>query len=119
MMLRTCMHMPCSHAKQPSEWQSALFFTTASCGATAVQVVPPVKTADFKVTVSTNREAVQVADLFADMVRQVGQGGGSAACGGPVPQLAGAGPTIRPLGLLLTRRRPATADTAHQACAHL
>lgn len=36
-----------------------------------VQVVPPVKTADFKLTVSTNREAVQMADLFADMLMQV------------------------------------------------
>lgn len=36
-----------------------------------VQVVPPVKTADFKLTVSTNREAVQMAELFADMLMQV------------------------------------------------
>jgi hypothetical protein len=36
-----------------------------------LQVVPPVKTADFKLTVATNREAVQMADLFADMLMQV------------------------------------------------
>jgi len=39
---------------------------------TASQVVPPVKTADFKLMVSTNREAVQVLELFGDLVRQVG-----------------------------------------------
>lgn len=39
---------------------------------TASQVVPPVKTADFKLTVSTNREAVQVLELFGDLFRQVG-----------------------------------------------
>lgn len=36
-----------------------------------VQVVPPVKNADLKLTVSTNREAVQVMEVFADMVMQV------------------------------------------------
>lgn len=35
------------------------------------QVIPPVKEADFKLTLSTNREAVQVMELFADMVAQV------------------------------------------------
>jgi hypothetical protein len=37
-----------------------------------VQVVPPGKTTDYKLTVSTNREAVQMMDLFTDMVAQVG-----------------------------------------------
>jgi hypothetical protein len=43
-----------------------------------LQVVPPIKTSDFKLTVSTNREAVQVMDLFSDMVAQVGHRGGTA-----------------------------------------
>jgi hypothetical protein len=36
-----------------------------------MQVVPPIKASDFKLTVSTNREAVQVMELFSDMVAQV------------------------------------------------
>jgi hypothetical protein len=43
----------------------------AAVGAAAAQVIPPVKEADFKLTLSTNREAVQVMELFADMVAQV------------------------------------------------
>ena len=35
------------------------------------QVIPPVKTAAFKLTVSTNREAVNVMELFGDLVVQV------------------------------------------------
>jgi hypothetical protein len=41
---------------------------------TNAQVVPPLKSADFRVTVSTNREAVQLADVFADMLAQVRSG---------------------------------------------
>lgn len=37
-----------------------------------MQVVPPLKIADYKLTMSTNREAVQMLDLFTDMVAQVG-----------------------------------------------
>lgn len=46
------------------------------CVCVYVQVVPPVKTGDFKLTLSTNREPVQVMELFADMVGQVTRGGG-------------------------------------------
>jgi hypothetical protein len=35
------------------------------------QVIPPVKSAEFKVTVATNRDAVQLVALFGDMLVQV------------------------------------------------
>lgn len=47
------------------------------CSVLVLQAIPPVKTADFKLTVSTTKEAVcntvQVTELFADLVEQVKQ----------------------------------------------
>jgi hypothetical protein len=36
-------------------------------------VIPPVKSAEYKVTVATNRDAVQLVTLFGDMLVQVRQ----------------------------------------------
>jgi hypothetical protein len=36
-----------------------------------LQVIPPVKSAEFKVTVATNRDAAQLVGLFGDMLVQV------------------------------------------------
>jgi hypothetical protein len=36
-----------------------------------LQVIPPVKSAEYKVTVATNRDAVQLVTLFGDMLVQV------------------------------------------------
>ena len=37
-----------------------------------LQVVPPVKNAEFKITLTTNRDAVQLVSIFGDMLVQVG-----------------------------------------------
>lgn len=49
-----------------------MFYKMAGHSCLCMQVVPPIKASDFKLTVSTNREAVQVMELFSDMVAQVG-----------------------------------------------
>jgi hypothetical protein len=37
----------------------------------AAQVVPPLKSGEFRITLSTNRDAVQLAQVFTDMLQQV------------------------------------------------
>lgn len=39
-----------------------------------LQVIPPVKNAEYKVTLTTNSDAVQLVALFGDMLVQVGEG---------------------------------------------
>lgn len=37
----------------------------------SLQVIPPVKNAEFKITLATNRDAVQLVALFGDLLVQV------------------------------------------------